>query len=819
MDFFKSLFGGRTADDTTAPARPDVEALAEEYREEAKPHLDYQFDVSSLQSVEKISNSPGEVQIAVLKYALQKQTELPVGPTEISHNKWKALSIYLFKKSLPYTRADILAMLSLAPKLRGGVPPLVSMIGMIERYVMKNGLNDEVRKAIDSLLVDLEKRGSSDYNKHARKVRLIIASVDSSVPFRICAKEAWGARAMADIKAMNDQEQLAWKELLEHAIKCSGSTPTAKWSKAAAAVIDRVGKEAFVNHVTAWLPLIGTKGTKSPDAGRYHPDRSELLEPDSQDTLKGLVWMCSVHEDDRLAQAVGDAGEASFKKIANHGMRSTKIGNACVGSLASMTTKEAVAQLGRLKSKAKHSSSRAQVDKGLVKAADKAGMSVQDLEELNVPTHGFQQVGLMSEELGNCKAEILITGSDAELKWSVDGKYQKSVPTKVKQEHATELKALKKSVSNVEKLIQTLKHRIESSYIGQRRWTLANFRERYMQHPIAATLARRLIWSINGRAAIWCDGQFVDATGCGVDSPDDASVELWHPISSDADEVLQWRQYLYGHEIMQPFKQAHREIYVLTDAERATGTYSNRFAAHILRQHQFTQLCQQRGWRYTLQGAWDSYNTPHLVLEQWNLVAQFFVEAIAEGHTESFIFLHCATDQVRVHRLNHEAVPLVEILPIVFTEVMRDVDLFVGVCSIGNDPNWRDSGDQQHHGYWHDFSFGDLTETAQTRKQVLKEIVPMLKIASRCEFDDKFLIVRGDIRTYKIHLGSGNIQMEPNNQYLCIVPDRGAGGGVTEKVFLPFEGDGILSVILSKAFMLADDTKITDPSIVSQIRR
>jgi hypothetical protein len=33
------------------------------------------------------------------------------------------------------------------------------------------------------------------------------------------------------------------------------------------------------------------------------------------------------------------------------------------------------------------------------------------------------------------------------------------------------------------------------------------------------------------------------------------------------------------------------------------------------------------------------------------------------------------------------------------------------------------------------------------------------------------------------------------------------------------EGDGIYPVILSKAFLLADDTKITDPTIVSQIKR
>lgn len=75
--------------------------------------------------------------------------------------------------------------------------------------------------------------------------------------------------------------------------------------------------------------------------------------------------------------------------------------------------------------------------------------------------------------------------------------------------------------------------------------------------------------------------------------------------------------------------------------------------------------------------------------------------------------------------------------------------------------------------------------------------------------------MRGDLRTYKIHLGSGNILMEPNDQYLCIVPGRGST--VIEEVFLPFEGDTVFSIILSKAFLLAEDRKITDPSITKQI--
>jgi hypothetical protein len=182
------------------------------------------------------------------------------------------------------------------------------------------------------------------------------------------------------------------------------------------------------------------------------------------------------------------------------------------------------------------------------------------------------------------------------------------------------------------------------------------------------------------------------------------------------------------------------------------------------------------------------------------------------------IYLFLTTDQVRFYRRGQAMpLPLTEVPPLAFSEIMRDVDLFVGVASIGNDPNWTDSGfGRGHIDYWNHYAFGELFPTAQTRKAVLERIVPRLKIADRCSFTDRYLRVRGKLGTYKIHLGSGNILMEPNDQYLCIVPisptvDRSG------RVYLPFEGDHMLSIIISKALLLADDDKIKDPSIRAQI--
>ena len=56
--------------------------------------------------------------------------------------------------------------------------------------------------------------------------------------------------------------------------------------------------------------------------------------------------------------------------------------------------------------------------------------------------------------------------------------------------------------------------------------------------------------------------------------------------------------------------------------------------------------------------------------------------------------------------------------------------------------------------------------------------------------------------------------MSPSDRYLCIVAARHPA---EDRLFLPFDDDPTLSLILSKAFLLADDAKITDPTIVSQI--
>lgn len=690
--------------------------------------------------------------------------------------------------------------------------------------------------------------------------------------------EAWSDRALADLKSAKEIAQARWAELVTFCQKAPGSSPSAKWSELSKVAMKNLGFTEFKRRVLAWFPLVDQPRTQEiTDWSReYQPDPNQLIIEPHADILKGLVWCCTLREDKEIARALTALALSAYRKVPKIGPRAVKIGNACVYALGAMPGMEGVGQLALLKVRVKFGTAQKMIEKALEATAQRVGLPREELEEMSVPAYGLTEVGRCTEVMGEFTAQLTITGGGTELVWlKPDGKVQKSIPASVKAEHAEELKELQGAAKDIQRMLPAQRERIDTLFLQQKSWPLAVWRERYLDHPLVGVIARRLLWEFTtGQEAttgIWFDparssGRQSAPFSAGEDQSRLTSaatkivdldlrpiahlgaattVRLWHPIGKDTDEVIAWRAWLDEQQIQQPFKQAHREVYLLTDAERQTRTYSNRFAQHILRQHQFNALCAARGWKNQLQMMVDAeYKPATRWLPKWNLRAEFWIDAVEQGTpddtTGSGVFAYLSTDQVRFYPLDAaqvqahasgggyvpaygeriaEPLALEDIPPLVFSEVMRDVDLFVGVASVGNDPNWADGGPGgRHQAYWQRYAFGDLNTVAGIRKEVLQKLIPRLKIAAQCSLTDKFLIVKGSLRTYKIHLGSGNILMEPNDQHLCIVPAQSAAAG-KDRVFLPFEGDTTLSVILSKAFLLADDAKIKDPTIVSQIKR
>jgi len=706
------------------------------------------------------------------------------------------------------------------------IVPAAGIMRAVESYIQSQALTDSHR----SHLAKLKSRLLRDDNTAAN--RKLCQRIDALLAGKTSARgvanlvepergEPWADALRADLEKASGAQRDAWQRLLNHAFTANGSKPSAKWVKTAGELIDGIGRDEFTKGLANWLTLVGKpctvvrKGVHDPTIPGEH----------SADVLKGFAWSMAAVNTPAMTALLGDLAEVCFKKIPGIGARSPKVANACLAALALMPGPDAVGQLSRIQAKAKKKSARRLVEKALATSAGKQGVSPEELEEMSVPDFGFDAAGRRSVPIGEWSAEIqLAPRGDVELRWRKAGavKSQASVPADVKRDHADALKDLRRAMKDIERVAPAQVARVERLLLDDRDWPIDVWRTRYLDHALVSQIARRVIWQLNGREPLTftCrEGAFVNAEGKRIDLPRDGRVRLWHPISASPDDVLAWRRYLESNGITQPFKQAHREVYVLTDAERETGTYSNRFAAHVLRQHQFQALCDARGWSYHLQGGFDSHNVPTRTLRRQGIRVEFWVEGVTNHMSESGIFLYATTDQVRFHREGADRpMTLEEVPPRVFSELMRDVDLFVGVASVGNDPAWRDRGEDFGQ-YWQEYSFGELSATAQTRRDVLSRLLPRLKIADRATLQARFLVIRGDLRTYKIHLGSSNIQIEPNNQYLCIVADRGQRAVRNDDIFLPFEGDHTLAVILSKAFMLADDKRITDPTITRQIHR
>ena len=496
--------------------------------------------------------------------------------------------------------------------------------------------------------------------------------------------------------------------------------------------------------------------------------------------------------------------------------------NECADALhvyTQLPVNEGVPRITRIRAKSKKKNIQTRVDTTLKQIGKKLKISADQLEEMTVPDYDLNGSQQLIRQIGDYMAWFTIESvKKTTLVWEdVNGKMQAAVPAKVKSEFAEELKELKADIKDIENQLPVQKNRLEDTFLKNRTWTFGEWFPLYIQHPLMAVLTHDLIWHFNKNdqktEGIWNGKEFIDVNDQPISWLDDETqVQLWHPIGFQPDYILRWREHLVRKQITQPIKQAFREVYIITDAELNTMSYSNRFAAHILNRDQFGALCRVRGWVSAM-----ATGLPTKRLPNWDLMAEYWVSEIWLGESSKIYgSAHISTDQVRFYR-DKVQIDLTEVPALVFSEIMRDIDMFTGVCSIANDPNWQAVGDGTVRNYWNLHAFGNLNESAKVREQALRNLIPRLKIGPKCSFEGKFLKVQGHIRNYKIHMGSGNILMEPNDQYLCIVPDRSAEVS-TDKLYLPFEGDKMLSIIVSKAMLLADDNKITDSTISRQIR-
>lgn len=283
--------------------------------------------------------------------------------------------------------------------------------------------------------------------------------------------------------------------------------------------------------------------------------------------------------------------------------------------------------------------------------------------------------------------------------------------------------------------------------------------------------------------------------------PIQGDLKLAHPLDLfSAGKLALWQRAIVKRKIVQPFKQAFRELYILTPAERETRVFSNRFAGHVVSSKVAARLMGARGWRLDPDG---EYSNPEKLLRDFGLRAVFvfanlghYFSEIEEVVSDQIYFMPPDAPRYWNQEQAEHRVPLEQVPPLAFSEIMRDADLFVSVAQ-------RDGN-------------GTLSNEAYERRaDVVRTIVEDLELPG-VTLEGHFAYVQGKLARYRVHLSSAVIHIEPGN-YLCIVPAR--AGTSRERLFLPFaDEDAKLSEVISKILMLSHDDQIKDQSILNQIK-
>lgn len=643
----------------------------------------------------------------------------------------------------------------------------------------------------------------------------------------------WGSEVRAELDALPVPEREAWAALLDHAASAAGkSRPAQKWAKQAVALVAAVGEEAFAARLFGWMEHAklgppADAGTAS--EGVLKALFSEFLGPPSQqlgmssanqDVLKGLVWASAGLQDPQVGGAVGTFARRCFQKIREFGAASTKLGNACLYVLGQLPAGQGVVQLSRLAAKVRYPSARRLIERALQDAATRSGQSREDLEELAIPDFGLDADGVRSLQLGDHRLELAVVDGGTALRFfRADGKPQKSAPKALLEEHGEQLKKLKQEAKELAEIFSGQAARIERHYLGDRRLRLGDLRQRYLEHPLVGAVARRLLWTVEGgRELAWQRGALRGLGGQDVDVSDETEARLWHPLDTpDVERLLVWRDDFAARGVQQPFPQLWRETYRPADDPRPAEAWplrpqahvERRFVGHVILQHPFLNLCQQRGWRYLLQGYWDSFNAPLRTLPRWDLVAELVVEPVQHARDAQYIFNYLVCGELRVYRGNessYDATPLemASLPPVVVSELLREVDLLVSASSVANDPHFLEGGGELSRDwltYWTRVAWGELSPIARTRRDVLAGVLSRTALRDRAHLEDRWLVIDGD-PAHRIHLGSGHVQRGSEEKPVPVEIDRKAKAKLSG-VLLPFEGDGLLLDILARAFRLA----------------
>ena len=692
----------------------------------------------------------------------------------------------------------------------------------------RDQVTDEIRAELRRLQLHYAPTATGKIDERTQKTRNRLAEL-----MHVEGEEAldpgrgpWSRIVFEEIAAYEEITRSGWQGLLDHCRALEQAVPASKWRKRGRDLARALGESAVWTTLQRWLAL-------GPTPGQPAEACSPIADSSCQ---KGVVWLLALSQRPEAASTIGDFAFACLRKIPMIGAVSQKVGFACVQALGSMECPEAVSQLARLRAKGKYSVALRLIEKCLQQAAERNGMTVDELEDLAAPSYSLDAEGRTEITVGDASATVRLSpGGHVAVIWrNVDGEVVKSAPSRTKTAFAKEVKSVSAFARELEQAYFAQRYRLESSFVHPRVMSPVHWRQHFMDHPLLGFLGRSLIWVFSDeqgweRSGLYCDGRVCGPGGEIVDIARATKVRLWHPLSSGTSEVQQWRQRIFDLGVRQPFRQAYREFYEVTEDERQTKMYSNRFAGTLMRQHQFSSLCRARGWNYRLMGsAFDGFNVPTKLLTPWNMHAEFYVDlpsdrkpslsesALAE-QSDFGINLFLGSDQVRFYRDRRE-IEIADVPAIVYSEVMRDVDLFTSISAVGRDESWSDQEDRGTGLLAAGKDPEELSAIFALRIEMLSRVLPHMAIAPQCKIESVWLVVRGQLGTYRIQIPWGGVsRMTDAGARQIRVPQKLLEGVSVDFSALPIDLDHRTEMVLRKAHVLANDWDIDSPDLISQL--
>lgn len=367
------------------------------------------------------------------------------------------------------------------------------------------------------------------------------------------------------------------------------------------------------------------------------------------------------------------------------------------------------------------------------------------------------------------------------------GKPLKSIPAKLKKNaYVLELKEAEKNLR--EQYRRTRKMLEEMMEDGTP--LLAREIANVMEHnPVIAPLLKPLVFCAGDALGFYADGALAAADGTRTEVAGDTELKIAHAL--DLYESGTWaayQKYLFEKGIRQPFKQVFRELYVKTVDERGKET-SLRYAGHQIQPAKTVALLKTRRWVVDgEEGLQRVYYKANIIARIYAL-ADWFSPADIEAPTLEWVDFF--------DRKTFKKLPIDDVPDLIFTEVMRDVDLVVSVAHVGGvDPEASHS-------------------TVEMRRAIVQYSLPLFKL-DNVRLEGSHAHIHGTLGDYTVHLGSGVVQQKAGAM-VNVLPVHSQQRG---RLFLPFlDEDPKTAEIVSKIILFAEDGKIKDPFILEQIRR